>query len=200
MSRRIGLLTGTFDPIHFGHTELAEAALSVFGLERVLIWLNAEAPHKVGVTPHDQRLAMAKLATAGNGRVQVYAGEFSNQPHNMRTFLKMAGSCPDAQLGYIVGADTFANVYRWDEIQSVVKHTTFLLAERGSKRASLVVQELRERLGPLGEQLRVEVFEFTGHDAASSLGVRAQLAAGERPAAVDPRVYEYIATNGLYRR
>lgn len=199
MADRIGLLTGTFDPIHLGHTELAQAALSAFGLERVLIWLNVEASHKVGVTPYDKRLAMAKLATIGNGRVQVYEGEFSDQPHNMRTFLRMAGSYPDAQVSYIVGADTFASVYRWDDVQSVVKHTTFLLAERGPKRASLVVQELRERLGPLGDQLKVEVFQFAGHNEASSLGVRAQLATGERPAVIDPRVYDYIVANGLYR-
>lgn len=199
MARRIGLLTGTFDPIHFGHTELAETALGVFGLERVLIWLNAEAPHKAGVTPYDQRLAMAKLAMASKGRVQVYEGELSDQPHNIRTFLKMADSYPDAQLGYIVGADTFANVYGWDDVQSVVKHTTFILAERGSKRAGVAVQELRERLGPLGEQLKVEAFGFAGHNGASSLAVRRQLAVGERPEVIDPRVYEYIVANGLYR-
>jgi nicotinate-nucleotide adenylyltransferase len=199
LSRRIGLLTGTFDPIHLGHIELAEAALRVFELERALIWVNAEAPHKVGVTPYADRLAMTKFATGGHDGIEVYEGELSAQPHNMSTFLKLAGRYADAELCYIVGADTFANIYRWDDVQSVVEHTTFLLAERGSKQAHTVVRELSERLGASSEHLRVELFEFAGHNEASSLRVRAQLRAAGRPDVIDPRVYQYILENRLYR-
>jgi nicotinate-nucleotide adenylyltransferase len=64
----IGILGGTFDPIHHGHLAIGEEAREALGLERVLFIPAATPPHKPGraVTPAEDRLAMVRLATAGN--------------------------------------------------------------------------------------------------------------------------------------
>ena len=194
------MLTGTFDPVHLGHTAMAEAALTAFKLDQVWLWINPEAAHKAGVTPFADRLAMARLAVAGNEWLSVYEGEFSRHPHsNVETFAGLARRHPESELYYIVGSDTLAMVDRWDDVETVVEQTTFLVAERGNVGAGRVADELRGRLGALGDRLRAKVFEFSGHNGASSLRVRAQLAAGERPEALDERVYQYILAHNLYR-
>ena len=194
------MLTGTFDPVHLGHTAMAGAALATFKLDQIWLWINAEAAHKAGVTPFADRLAMARLAVAGSERLSVYEGELSRHPHNnVETFAGLARRHPESELYYIVGADTLATVDRWDDVETVVTQTTFLVAERGSVGAVRVADELRWRLGALGDRLRAEVFEFAGYDGASSLRVRAQLAAGEWPEALDERVYQYTLAHNLYR-
>lgn len=185
--------------MHLGHTGLAEAAGRAFGLERVWLWVNADPVHKTGITPYWQRLEMAKLATGNDELLTVYEGELSEAPHNVETFRALGERYPEAELLYIVGADTFAGIDRWDHVQSVVMNTTFLVAGRGSRRVQAVVDEVRERLGGLGRQLKVEVFEFEGYGGSSSLQVREQVRAGERPRDLDEQVYRYIVERGLYR-
>ena len=65
--KKIGLLGGTFDPVHYGHLQLAESALVECGLDKVVFIPAAEPPHKdsTAVTSFDHRLAMLKLATYG---------------------------------------------------------------------------------------------------------------------------------------
>jgi nicotinate-nucleotide adenylyltransferase len=73
----VGILGGTFDPIHHGHLVIAEEARESLGLERVMLVPAATPPHKPGrpVTPEQHRLAMARLAVAGNPSFEVSAVE-----------------------------------------------------------------------------------------------------------------------------
>jgi nicotinate-nucleotide adenylyltransferase len=198
MSRRAGVLTGTFDPVHLGHVELAEAAVRRFGLEFVLLWVNAEAGHKTGVTPYADRVAMVKLATAGHDGLLVYEDDGAMRPHRMKSFLGLSSEYPGTELLYLVGADTFALLDRWDDIESVVDQATFGVAERPGAQAD-VVGQVRARLGGLGARLKAQTFELEEHTRASSRRIRDAVREGRRPESLDPAVYEYVRAHDLYR-
>ena len=195
---RLGLLTGTFDPVHLGHVALAEAAIREYALGRVLIWVNASAGHKVGVTAYQDRLAMMRLAVRGHDKLDVYEGGLSDRPQVSKWFRELEREFPADELVYIVGADTLMTLDRWEDVESVVDNSTFAVAERGEGTAGLL-EELRSRLGPLGQSLRASVFSFEEYGEASSSKVRVQVRAGGRPSALDERVYEYVLSRNLYR-
>ena len=75
---KVGIMGGTFDPIHFGHLALAESAREIFSLDEVLFIPSARPPHKVEnkITPEVHRLMMTYLATQSNKFFQVSPMEF----------------------------------------------------------------------------------------------------------------------------
>jgi len=98
---------------------------------------------------------------------------------------------------FIVGMDTLARLDRWDDFQSVVEQSSFAVAHRPGTPVQ-ELEALRGRLGGLGDRLKVQLFDFDDHGAASSTVIRRQLQVGERPEFLDQRVYEYILAHGLY--
>jgi nicotinate-nucleotide adenylyltransferase len=195
---RVGLLTGTFDPIHLGHVALARGARDKFDLDEVVFWVNAEAGHKVGVTPYKDRVAMVRLALVGEKHLRSYDGELAKRPHVISSFMALAQEFAPHELAYIVGADTFETIDRWDFVESVVRSGTFLIAKRPGA-AESVVADVKTRLGELGRYLKAESFEFAGYTQASSRKIREEVARGGRPEALEPSVYDYIVTHDLYR-
>jgi nicotinate-nucleotide adenylyltransferase len=198
-ARAIGLLTGTFDPIHLGHVELATAAMRKCGLDEVMILVNAKPAHKDGVLGYPHRLAMAELAVAGRIGMSVYDGSLAEWPHTMQTFAELMRRAAPNRLIFIVGMDTIARLDRWDDPESVVKNASFAVAQRPSASKN-EVDELRVRLGRLGRGLNVRLFEIDDHALASSMDIREQLRAGLRPSALDERVYQYVLDHHLYHR
>jgi nicotinate-nucleotide adenylyltransferase len=193
----VGLLTGTFDPVHLGHLEMSRAAMKSCGLDEVWLHVNARSAHKDGVTEYALRMAMVRLALEGEPRIRPYIGDLAEEPHTQPTFRRLARTYPGTRFLFIVGMDTLAWLDRWDDVASVVEHSTFAVAHR----PGTPVQELdslRERLGSLGDRLQVQLFDFDDHGLASSTAIRRQLRAGERPQALDPRVLDYIRDYHLY--
>ena len=200
--RRIGLLTGTFDPVHAGHIALAREAIAVVGLDEV--WLvvnprrvNSPVENKTGVLSYKHRMAMAKLATAQETGVSTYEGELRDQPHSASTFAKFAIEYPNQEFIFILGMDVIARLDRWDDIESVVETTSFIVATRANA-AKDSIDGLRLRLGPLGPKLKVHSFEIDGFDEASSTEARRALASGVSPDWLNKEVYAYIRRNDLY--
>lgn len=117
MSEPLGLFGGTFDPVHFGHLRLAEEAVSHLGLGGVR-WIPAGQPPHRGVpqVTSAQRLAMVRLATAGNPAFfvdpsEVEAAAPSYTVHTLERLRRELG--PDQSLVLLVGADAFAGLSTW---------------------------------------------------------------------------------------
>ena len=189
MKRRVGLLTGTFDPVHLGHIAMARAAMADCALAEVWFLVNPDPGHKAGVTPAADRQAMVALAVAGEAGLR--AGEpdarSGLQAHRMADFDLLTGKYPDTDFVYIIGADVLASMSTWEDYELAVQRARFAVAHRAG--APKVV---------LAAGLRAQMFELTQHGGASSRVIQRQLAAGEVPAELDPRVYEYIRARGLY--
>ena len=152
--RRIGVFGGTFDPIHLAHLRCAEEARETLDLDRILFVPAADPPHKTrqAVTPAHHRLAMVRLATAGNKRFRVSNIEIErNGPSytvdTLRSLRLRLG--PAAQLTLLLGLDAFRDLGTWKEYR-----TLFTLADlavwsrppgaRGRPRALLPVAARRD--------------------------------------------------------
>jgi nicotinate-nucleotide adenylyltransferase len=194
---KIGLLTGTFDPVHLGHLEMSKAAMKQCGLNEVWLLVNPDPGHKTSVTSLDDRMAMVRLAVAGQPSIRLYTGDLAEEPHTQVTFRQLTQAYPGTSFLFIVGMDTLARLDSWDDPGRVVEHSVFAVAHR----PGTPVQELdalRQRLGTLGDRLKVQLFDFDDHGLASSTDIRRQLRAGERPDALDSRVLGYIVDHNLY--
>jgi nicotinate-nucleotide adenylyltransferase len=114
----VGLIGGTFDPIHHGHLAIAEEAREALGLERVLFIPSATPPHRPGrpITEAADRLAMVRLAVAGNpafavSEVEVERGGASYTVETL-TFLRGAGI---ADPWFILSSEALAGFPSWRE-------------------------------------------------------------------------------------
>ncbi len=115
---RLGVLGGTFNPIHHGHLVSAEVAAAAFHLDRVLLVPAGQNPLKrraeVGA---DHRVQMARLAARGNGLLSVSTVDVDRPPpsYTVDTMALLAAQHPDATLYLIVGADALPDLPDWRE-------------------------------------------------------------------------------------
>jgi nicotinate-nucleotide adenylyltransferase len=114
---RLGIFGGTFDPPHFGHLHLAEAASRQLGLDRVLWMLTADPPHKHGqsISGVQDRLDMVLAAIAGQPAYELSRVEIDRPgPHwAADTVAFLAQRCPGAELVYLMGGDSLRDLPRW---------------------------------------------------------------------------------------
>ena len=196
---RVGLLTGTFDPVHLGHIELGRAALQKCGLDEVWYLVNPAPEHKDDSAGLAHRRAMVSLALEDQAGLSLYVGPSVSEAHSMATFKHIMAEHPAHQYVFIVGIDTLVRLDTWKQAQSIVDSATFAVAHRPGTSLD-AIDDLKRRLGAAGERLRVLYFDFDDHSAASSTAVRRALREGRPGAGLDPRVAGYIREHGLYRR
>ncbi len=186
---RVGLLTGTFDPVHLGHIAMARAAIGACELDEVWFLVNPAPAHKTGVTALVDRMAMVRLAVAGGAAMREGAPDGAADPaaHTMAEFGRLMAHYPDTEFVFIVGIDVLATLDTWN-YSEIVRSLSFAVARRAGG------PEIKS-----DGHLRVQWLDLAEHTEASSRQVKAQLRAGERPAELDDGVFEYIQERGLYR-
>jgi nicotinate-nucleotide adenylyltransferase len=207
------LFGGTFDPVHNGHIEIARAAADRFDLAKILFIPAANPPHKPeGVTsPYEDRFRMVELACAADPRFEasrIEAG--SARSYSIHTIEKLNAAGLNApglnatglnatglnatvlnatvltRIGFLIGADAFADIRSWYRWQDVVASVEFIVVTRPGA-------DWETPPGAI-------VHELTGLDLPiSSSGIREQLMAGESAVAVPASVERYIHAHGLYR-
>lgn len=207
----IGVLGGTFDPIHYAHLALAEEAAEALGLERVLFVPAGRPPHKPDtiITPGADRLAMVQLAVAGNPRFAVDRLELDRDgpSYTLDTLVALRGSedgaagragrsprrAPDLTL--ILSSEAFADLPSWHEPRRIVELARIAVSPReGYPDASAVVDrwfaDLADRFVFLdGPRIRLSASEL-----------RERAAAGRSLRYLVPdAVAAYIDDHALYR-
>jgi nicotinate-nucleotide adenylyltransferase len=215
-SAPIGVLGGTFDPVHYGHLRLAEELGETLKLGEVRLIPVGTPPHRV--TPHvaaEHRLEMVRIAAAGNPRLTVDERELRRAGPGY-TYDTLAGL--RAELGaarplvLIVGADAFlefASWHRWREVFGLahiaVAHRPGFPAERwGERMPQPLAREYESRLmrQPLATHLQpaggIVVVPFTALDI-SATAIRDRIKAGTSPRYLLPSsVLDYIRKHQLY--
>lgn len=181
---RLGIFGGTFDPPHDAHLLAARAARNQLGLDRVLFVVARQPWQKQGavVASAADRLAMSHLAFDGQDGMEVSDLEIRRDGPTYTADTLEALSEPGRGLFLIVGADAASRLASWVRSGRVRELAEIAVAPRAG-------YEIDE--GAAIEMAPVEL---------SSTTIREQLAAGLRPAGVNPRVSDYIAEHGLYRR
>ena len=212
----IGILGGTFDPIHHGHLRLAEELGVTLRFDAVRLVPSSTPPHRSApLAAAEHRLAMTRLATAGNNRFKVDEREMrrAGPGYMYDTLSDLRAESGAAQpLVLIVGADAFlefATWHRWHEIFGLahiaVAHRPGFPVERWSERmpqplareyvARLMQQPLAVHLTPAGG---IVVVPFTALDI-SATAIRDMLKAGTSPRYLLPdAVLDYIRAHRLY--
>lgn len=131
---KIGLMGGSFDPVHFGHLVAAQDAVEQHGLDRVIFVPAAQAPLRDQDVTHDgqHRLAMLRAATDWDHRFEVsdhevQRGGISYTVDSVRHFRALY---PEAQLFWIIGGDQVPNLPRWHRIEELATMIEFIFLER----------------------------------------------------------------------
>ncbi len=183
---RLGILGGSFDPVHHGHLILARAAREELGLDRVIFIPAALSPHKPGTTPAAaaDRMAMLRLAIAGEPGFEASDIELRRPPpsYMVDTLRQFATAYPGTELVLLIGADNVEKFDTWnepDEIRRLARIAVLDRANGESPREWPVVRRVID---------------------ISSTGIRDRVAAGRSIRYLTPgAVCGYIAEHGLYR-
>jgi nicotinate-nucleotide adenylyltransferase len=204
--RSLGVLGGTFNPPHLGHLAVARHAREELGLECVLLVPVHTPPHKPAEEdPGPQhRLRMCQLSVAGAEGVGVSPLEIERggPSYTVDTLHAIHASHPEAQLTFIVGADTASTMAAWREPAQLLELADLAVAARtGSARSEVLatVARLAPAHGGRPATSRVRFLEMPVL-AISSSCARQRAARGEPiEDLVGPDVAAYIAEHGLYR-
>ncbi len=199
MPRPVGLLGGTFNPVHEGHLSIAREALRLFDLDAVWFIPCAVPPHKptTGLAPNADRLAMLRLAIAGEPRFDALPIEFDRPgaSYTLDTVRALQSLHPHRAFVFIVGADTLPELPTWHrplELLSLIRIVS--LARPGFAPDPASIHLPPPWPGKLLADLR------TGRPLdVSSRDLRAKIAAGQSVPLVPEPVLRYIQEHNLYR-
>jgi nicotinate-nucleotide adenylyltransferase len=191
---KVGVMGGTFDPIHHGHLVAAEEARSAFALDRVL-FVPAGDPWQKShedVSPADDRVAMVEVAIADNDAFDISRVDVDREgpTFTIDTLRALADERAGAELYFITGADAILEILTWKDPQEVLRLATFVAVTRPG-------HDLAD-LRALGIEDRVVILEIPAL-AISSTDIRARVADGRPIRYLVPAAVErYIRDRGLY--
>ena len=174
---KIGIIGGTFDPIHFGHLRIAEEARIQMELDKVVFVPNGVPSHKdcSAVTPAEVRFEMTQLATESNPDFEVTRIEI-DRPGKSYTFDTLSAfqlANPDSELFFIIGMDSVTEIPSWYRWQDITRMATFVAAERPGFEfediRKTIPMELSSRVMPLKTpQLEISATDIRNRVCANS--------------------------------
>ncbi|KAA8737481.1 nicotinate-nucleotide adenylyltransferase [Corynebacterium tuscaniense] len=195
--RRIGIMGGTFDPIHNGHLVAASEVADIFQLDEVVFVPTGQPWQKAGkkVSDAEDRYLMTVIATASNPRFNVSRVDIDRPgaTYTVDTLRDMRQKYPKDDLFFITGADALASIMSWHDWEAMFDLAEFVGVTRPG-------YELAEDMLPVEHQERTHLIEIPAM-AISSTNCRERAAAG-RPVwyLVPDGVVQYIAKNKMYRQ
>jgi nicotinate-nucleotide adenylyltransferase len=206
---RRGFLGGTFDPIHFGHLDVAAAAQRALALDQVAVIPAGLPPHRrPPVAPAADRLAMARLATEGRPGLTVSDLETRTDGPSFTsaTLDRLVAEGLDTRtVFFITGADAFREIATWKDYPGLLDRCHFVAVSRPGCSAQSLPGALPELAGrmldaPCHPPARPSIFLVDAVTApVSSTEVRRRVAAGESLDGLVPdAVARYIRSHGLY--
>jgi nicotinate-nucleotide adenylyltransferase len=197
MSRRIGVMGGTFDPIHHGHLVAAEEARWQFDLDRVVFLPTGQPWQKpVGVSPAEDRYRMAVIATASNPAFTVSRLEIDHPgpTYTVDTLRRLRAEQPEGtRLFFITGADAVLQLLTWKDPDQVLALAEFLAATRPGFDLDSLVDQVPGAAGRV-HRMDIPALDISGSD------LRGRVARGAPIRYLVPDgVARYISDHGLYR-
>ncbi|HBO97308.1 MAG TPA: nicotinic acid mononucleotide adenylyltransferase [Candidatus Omnitrophica bacterium] len=188
--KRIGILGGTFNPIHIGHLMIAQAVLEKFNLDKVVFVPACLPPHKSGrgLIAAEHRLRMVRLAVRGNRHLEVSSFEIAKggKSYSVDTVRYFRRRYPGTKLFFIIGSDHIVKLHTWRDIREVVKMASFVAVYRPGFKT-------------IRSKIRVKSMIIPGVHTSSS-DIRRRLVAGKTVKHLIPEnVLRYIRKHKLYR-
>ncbi len=200
-TKRIGLMGGTFDPIHHGHLVAAEEARYQFGMEKVIFIPAGIPPHKTrkDISPPHHRLEMTVRAVATNPSFAVSDLEIHREgpSYTIDTVRAMQEMYCGWELFFITGADAVLEILTWKNVNELLQKCCFIAATRPGYRLGSLDRKLGDL--PPASVARIKTLEVPAL-AISSTDIRRRVREGRPIKYLLPKaVEEYIYQHSLYR-
>ncbi|MEZ4357986.1 MAG: nicotinate-nucleotide adenylyltransferase [Eubacteriales bacterium] len=197
--RKIGILGGTFNPVHVGHIYMARRAYQEFSLDKVIFIPVGDPPHKrdIEVTDKEHRFTMVEIAVDGIEGMEVSRVEVERQgsTYTIDTLSALKQQSDD-EFYYIIGTDTLFEITTWKRYEEVLKLTEFICFSRPGYETEKILRYLeffREEYSK-----HIHMSEYRGIDV-SSHEIRKRVKMGLSIKGLVPDDVEtYIRENGLY--
>ena len=199
---KIGIMGGTFDPIHIGHLILGETAYHQFHLDNVLFMPAGNPPHKQdreNRATDSQRVEMVRLAIASNPHFTLSMEEMHREGYSYtyRTLERLKKRYPDTEYYFILGADSLYTFDEWKEPARILGACTILVGTRNhtsDEKLDRVIEQLEEKYHG-----KIEKLESLNIDISSKM-IRSWIEKGRSLAYYVPdQVIEYIQKNNIYK-
>ena len=199
---KIGVIGGSFDPVHIGHVNLARDALTQAKLDRVLFVPARMQPFKLDRTPAsgEDRMEMLRLALAEDPQIEPCAYELEHDNVSY-TYLTLHGLQeqlgPEVKLYFIIGADSLLKLETWMHADELMSKYAYIVGSR----PGYLDQELEDCRAYLQETYGTEILWIHNREFnISATEIRRRIASGEPVSDLIPApVEEYIKAHGLYR-
>lgn len=199
---KIGIMGGTFDPIHNGHLMLGEYAYRQFDLDLIWFMPNGNPPHKSNDSIESQtkhRVEMVKRAISGTEyfSLQPYEAETKEVHYSYKTMDYFKRSYPEHEFYFIIGADSLFSIEKWVHPEILLKKCVILAAYRDEKGT----EEMLAQIAYLNQKYQADIRLLnTPNIDISSSEIREKLKRGQSIQEIVPdTVYAYIEENQLYR-
>ena len=198
--KKIGIMGGTFDPIHIGHLMMAEEALRQFELDEVLFMPSKNPPHKKKqkLASEVERSSMIKLAIQPFNQF-VYSDfelKRTGTTYTSDTLLELTKVNKDSHYYFILGTDSLVDIETWHRPDIVLAHSTILVCNRGTmkvKDLTTLIEKLNKKY-----QADIRMVDMATIEAASRT-IRKRISNHERYNALCPHdVAQYIYVHSLY--
>jgi nicotinate-nucleotide adenylyltransferase len=200
--KKVGIMGGTFDPIHNAHLSLGQCAFTELSLDEVW-FMPARDPYfkkNKKVTPAKQRCEMTSLAISGlrGFKLSKFELEREGETYTAETLALLHEKYPDIHFYFILGADSMYQIDTWYHPEKIMKLATLAVAGRhypeGQRSFEEQVEYLKERF-----QADIEVLDYPETDLSSTM-IRGMVAEGRDISGLLPdAVKEYIIDNNLYK-
>ena len=204
-TRRVGVLGGTFDPVHYGHLVVAEEVYATLHLSEMVFVPAGQPPHKTRevITAAEHRLAMLELAIASNphftiSRVDLDRPGPSYTVDTLRLLRQQWGE--ETAIYFVIGGDSLEELLSWHDPHGVLEQLTYLVAVKrpGYNESEAYFDWLEARLPGIKQRL---LFMETPQFDISATDLRARIAEGRPIKYQTPdSVESYIVQYGLYRQ
>jgi nicotinate-nucleotide adenylyltransferase len=210
LHKAIGILGGTFDPIHFGHLRMALELYQALDLAHVRLIPAFQPVHrKLPVASPEQRLAMVTKAIASEPALKVDPSEIQRKgpSYTIDTLRALHKKHPQTPLGLIMGIDALLNFPSWHKWEDILKLAHLVVAHRPQyqlPQTGIVAELLKERLATnAGEIHKSQGGQIFLHPVTpleiSATDIRKQISEGHNPRFLLPNsVYSYIKQHGTY--
>ena len=195
--QRIGILGGTFDPVHCGHISMGLSVLDSGCIDQLLVMPSARPPHKNSPAPAEDRWKMVVSACACDERLipSRFEMDRSGSIYTYDTLTMIKDRYPKAELFYVIGADMVRHIHRWYRSDEVLRMCTFLVCPREfNSDPEEFTAEIKTLSARGAHLLPVRMQPLS----ASSTDIRSSLASGKLPDDLPVPVREYCRCKGLY--
>lgn len=202
MGLKIGILGGTFNPIHNGHLALGECALTQLGLDEIWFMPSGKTNLKKGlyILPGSDRANLIKLSIENNEKF-FFSDIELNRPgttYTYETLTDLKDAYPEHEFFFILGADCLFSIEKWVQPSIIMKHAVLVSAIRGSadkEALSVKAKYLEEKFNA-----KIILLDFPKDDVSSS-EIRDRISKHQNIEHLVPKsVANYIETHGCYAR